>query len=58
MIDGNAVKWLGITLSPAYVGEPECNGAAERFIAATKPPGIRAYQGDPCLSLIVGFLRT
>lgn len=55
MIDGNAVKWLGITLSPAYVGEPECNGP---FIAATKPPGIRAYQGDPCLSLIVGFLRT
>ena len=22
----NEVKWLGITISPSYVGEPECNG--------------------------------
>jgi putative transposase len=22
------VKWLGITISPSYVGEPECNGAS------------------------------
>lgn len=30
------VKWLGITLSPAYVGEPECNGVVERFIRTLK----------------------
>ena len=26
------IKWLGIRSTPAYVGEPECNGVAERFI--------------------------
>jgi transposase InsO family protein len=26
------VKWLGITISPSYVGEPECNGVIERFM--------------------------
>lgn len=30
------VKWLGITLSPSYVGEPQCNGVAERFIRTLK----------------------
>lgn len=30
------VKWLGITLSPSYVGEPECNGVAERFMRTLK----------------------
>ena len=30
------VKWLGITISPSYVGEPECNGVAERFIRTLK----------------------
>jgi hypothetical protein len=24
----NEVKWLGITISPSYVGEPECKGYA------------------------------
>jgi len=27
----NEVRWLGITISPSYVGEPECNGVTERF---------------------------
>jgi putative transposase len=27
----NEVRWLGITISPSYVGEPECNGVIERF---------------------------
>ena len=27
----NEVKWLGMTISPSYVGEPECNGVIERF---------------------------
>ena len=26
------IKWLGIRSTPAYVGEPERNGVAERFI--------------------------
>lgn len=30
------VKWLGITLSPSYVGEPQCNGVVERFIRTLK----------------------
>jgi putative transposase len=27
----NEVRWLGITISPSYVGEPACNGVIERF---------------------------
>lgn len=30
------VKWLGITISPTFVGEPECNGVIERFIRTLK----------------------
>jgi transposase InsO family protein len=30
------VKWLGITISPSYVGEPECNGVIERFMRTLK----------------------
>ena len=29
-------KWLGIRSTSAYVGEPECNGVAERFIRRLK----------------------
>src|SRR5205823_14070848 len=32
----NEVKWLGITISPSYVGEPECNGVVERFMRTLK----------------------
>ena len=31
-----SLRWLGITDSPAYVGEPPCNGCAERFIRTLK----------------------
>ncbi len=30
------IKWLGIRSTPAYVGEPECSGVAERFIRTLK----------------------
>jgi transposase InsO family protein len=30
------LTWLGIRSSPSYVGEPECNGVAERFIRTLK----------------------
>jgi hypothetical protein len=32
----NEVKWLGIAISPSYVGEPECNGVIERFMRTLK----------------------
>ena len=32
----NEVKWLGMSISPAYVGEPECNGVIERFLRTLK----------------------
>jgi hypothetical protein len=31
-----SLRWLGICDSPAYVGEPPCNGCAERFIRTLK----------------------
>ena len=30
------VKWLGITISPTYVGEPQCNGVIEGFMRTLK----------------------
>src|SRR5262245_13020870 len=40
----NEVKWLGCTISPSYVGEPECNGVAERFMRTLKEQCIYLYQ--------------
>ena len=40
----NEVKWLGITISPSYVGEPECNGVAERFMRTLKEQCIYLHQ--------------
>jgi hypothetical protein len=31
---------LGITISPSYVGEPECNGVIERFMRTLSRPAI------------------
>jgi transposase InsO family protein len=31
-----SLSWLGICDSPAYVGEPPCNGCAERFVRTLK----------------------
>lgn len=31
-----SLRWLGISDSPSYVGEPPCNGCAERFIRTLK----------------------
>jgi putative transposase len=38
------VKWLGITISPSYVGEPECNGVIERFMRTLKEQCIYLHQ--------------
>jgi len=32
----NEVKWLGRTITPSYVGEPECNGVIEWFMRTLK----------------------
>ncbi len=40
----NEVHWLGITISPSYVGEPQCNGVAERFMRTLKEHGIYLHQ--------------
>jgi len=32
----SGLPWLGICDSPAYVGEPPCNGCAERFVRTLK----------------------
>lgn len=38
------VKWLGITISPSYVGEPQCNGVAERFMRTLKEQCLYLYR--------------
>lgn len=38
------VKWLGITISPSYVGEPQCNGVAERFMRTLKEQCLYLHQ--------------
>ena len=40
------IKWLGIRSTPAYVGEPECNGVAERFIRTLKEECIHLHDFD------------
>jgi transposase InsO family protein len=40
----NEVKWLGCTISPSYVGEPECNGVAERLMRTLKEQCIYLHQ--------------
>jgi transposase InsO family protein len=38
------VKWLGMTISPSYVGEPECNGVMERFIRTLREQCLYLHQ--------------
>lgn len=40
------IKWLGIRSTPAYVGEPECNGVAERFMRTLKEECIHLHDFD------------
>jgi len=37
------LRWLGIRSTAAYVGEPECNGVAERFIRTLKEECLYLY---------------
>lgn len=56
----NEVKWLGITISPTYVGEPECNGVAERFMRTLKEQCLYLHQFQSLAEareIIAAFLR-
>ena len=37
------LRWLGIRSTPSYVGEPECNGVAERFMRTLKEECLYLY---------------
>ena len=53
------VKWLGMTISPSYVGEPECNGVMERFIRTLKEQCLYLYRFetlDEARRLIAAFI--
>jgi len=55
----NEVKWLGITISPSYVGEPQCNGVAERFMRTLKEQCLYLHQFqnlDGARGAITGFI--
>jgi putative transposase len=55
----NEVKWLGITISPSYVGEPECNGVAERFMRTLKEQCIYLHRFESLAqarTVIGGFI--
>jgi len=40
----NEVRWLGITISPSYVGEPACNGVIERFNRTLTEPCVYLHR--------------
>lgn len=55
-----SLGWLGIADSPAYVGEPPCNGCAERFIRTLKEQVIwtRRWQTiDELQAAIAAFVQ-
>lgn len=55
-----ALAWLGIEDSPAFAGEPPCNGCAERFIRTLKEQVIwaRLYQDvDELREAIARFIE-
>lgn len=38
------VRWLRMTISPAYVGGPECNGVIQRFMRNLKEQCLYLHQ--------------
>jgi hypothetical protein len=40
----NEVKGLGMTITPSYFGEPECNGVVECFMRTLKEPRIYLHR--------------
>jgi putative transposase len=55
-----ALGWLGITHSPSYVGEPQCNGVIERFMRTLKEQCIWLHRFatlDEARTIIGAFLE-
>jgi hypothetical protein len=46
----SGVQLLGMTISPTYLGEPQCNGVMERFIRALKEQCLYLHQFTRSLS--------
>ena len=56
----NEVKWLGMTIAPSYVGEPECNGVIERFMRTLKEQCIYLHRFrslEEARRIIGGFIE-
>lgn len=54
------LKWMGIRSSPAFVGEPECNGLIERFMRTLKEECIYVHRFqtlEEARSVIGAFIR-
>ena len=55
------IKWLGIPPTPAYLGEPECNGVAERFIRTLREecyPSARDFETlEEARAVIGSFIK-
>ncbi len=55
-----SLGWLGLTDSPAFPGEPECNGCAERWIKTLKEQCLwaRTYRDvDDLRQAVTGFVE-
>jgi transposase InsO family protein len=55
-----SLAWLGITNSPAFLGEPETNGCAERWIRTLKEQCLWAQRHDTIDELrqaVAGFVE-
>jgi putative transposase len=56
-----SLAWLGITDSPAFLGEPETNGCAERWIRTLKDQCLWVQLHDTSDELrqaVAGFVHT
>lgn len=54
------VHWLGMTISPSFVGEPQCNGVAERFMRTLKEQCLYLHQFeslDQARQIIGAFIQ-
>ena len=51
------IQWLGTHSTPAYVGESECNGVAERFIRTLKEECIHLHDFETLEKVIGTFLE-
>ena len=56
----NELAWLGITHSPSFVGEPQCNGVIERFIRTLKEQCLWLHRFETLAearAIIAAFIR-